>query len=131
MDIKFNLEKVPNQGYILAYFRECVVFEKYEIKNGQINEDIFSSVDMNNLLECHFFNETIEYRLIMSRKRQVIESVIRKEDEKESEMFKEEQVLLENSFNQFGKILKIVNYLKFDENDMIQVINYRLAGIIE
>ena len=116
-----NWEKVPENGYVLAYFRKEVLFQKLEpgIKQ-QISEK------QGTLLELHIFNSEREYRLMRCESGDFIEAVV--SDECASEK-KVETVQVEGRYEDLMKYLKVVNYIDYDENGMLSINNYRFAPV--
>ncbi|MCD8097691.1 MAG: hypothetical protein LUE31_06610 [Lachnospiraceae bacterium] len=41
-----------------------------------------------------------------------------------------EEMYLEDEYRSLGSALRVVNYLSYGKNGMIQVVNYRLVGVI-
>jgi len=121
---KLGLERIDNaplKGHILAYSKKGILFSEYD---DAVNDNMESlEWEDGELLELHIFSDKIEYRAVFSEERQkYIEAVI--QDQKDD--VKVENMFLKNS----SKELKVVNYITYDENDMIVINNYRLAGVI-
>ena len=118
---KIDWGKAPENGYVLAYFRKEVLFQKLEpgIKQ-QISEN------QGTLLELHIFNSEREYRLMRCESGEFIEAVV--SDECASEK-KVETVRVEDRFENLMKYLKVVNYIDYDENGMLSINNYRFAPV--
>ena len=126
-------EEAAINGFILAYFRNGIIFSKYK-RNGfhlclekeKVNIDTFK-----DLLELHLYNEEKEYRAVFSEARNAfIEAVVTKEEEQKSKIdILEEEILLEETMTGgMEKTIKIINHLTYDERDMVQVNNYRMCS---
>lgn len=119
-----NLEKLnqaPENGYMLAYMRNQVVFKKYtslEAVKGDANGEI---------LEIHLFDNEKEYRAICSTSKRfdkgTIETVVD---------FSEEDAYIADSdvnkkFHNVSKKIKVLNHINYDSNGAAIIDNYRLV----
>ena len=114
-----NIEKAPDNGYLLAYTNKNVLFERYSGK-GSLKEK-FSNV---NLLEIHLFDENCEYRSLDSkslRYKGFVESYTDFEYV-ESECFKEDILL-----NDRKDKICVLNHISYDDNGMAVIDDYRLV----
>lgn len=118
--VTINYNKMPASGYVLAYFRNCIVFEEYS-DTAQL-ENILN--DNQQLLELHAFDESKEYRLVFKDNKDALEQVIEDEAGRDTKI---ELVKVEESLLSVMSTLKVVNYIDYDENGMIAINNYRLA----
>ena len=121
-----DTSKIPSKGIVYALYKDKVVFEKY------------ASVDTLNtseesLLEFHCFDAKKEYRYINEQ-----ELVITDEDY--TEFYEETVVTLYKkngtleSIDQRDQLenrlkVTVVNYIDYDENDLLRIINYRLKEV--
>lgn len=114
-----NLEKAPEKGIIYALYTDRVVFDRYEKEN--LPND---AVLQNNLLELHLFDQNREYRFVRSR-RGNIEAEIFDELSSSCEQY------IESVFTDHEKIptVEVVNYISYDENDLMMINNYRLREV--
>lgn len=114
-----NLEKAPEKGIIYALYTDRVVFERYEKENLQDER-----VLQNNLLELHLFDENREYRIVRSG-RGDIEAEICDELSSGCEQY------IECVFTAYEKIptVEVVNYISYDDNDLMMINNYRLREV--
>lgn len=124
---KLDFTKAPKTGYLLAYFRTGVVFTKYEMGNNKIKAEEFEAKDSSELLELHLFDEEKEYRVIQKANGEYLDNVI---ESKEKENYILEEMYLEEVYEEVGTKLKVENHITFDGDGMIQVENYRLAGVV-
>lgn len=131
---KVNFEKIPDSGYMMAYFRGELVFLFCE---SGIQEKLENS-KTDTLLELHVFDENEEYRLTRTQKGMFIETIISDKTEtilengqKICKDTKIEYVKLEKKYAKSIKCnyLKVINYIDYDKNGMISINNYRLAPV--
>lgn len=111
---------MPASGYVLAYFRKCIVFERYS--DASCIEKILT--DNQQLLELHAFDDDKEYRYVLKDNGEALEHVIEDEAGRDTKV---ELVKVEESLSSVMSSLKVVNYIDYDENGMISINNYRLA----
>ena len=122
-----DLSRAPKRGIIYALFRDRVVFERYSIEKLEK-----SRFEGNNLLELHLFDEDMEYRVIRTRMNGCKEMVI-SDDTAGAEDIYEEEVLLAgrdaDSRENLADTVKVVNYINYDENDLLKICGYRLQEV--
>lgn len=113
--------KAPKDGYVLACFRQEVLFQK-------LDEEIKQKVlkQQKTLLELHVFDREREYRLIRCEAGDFIEAVV---DDRAADEKKIETVQVEGRFEKLMRYLQVVNYIDYDENGMLSINNYRLAPV--
>ena len=116
---KINWEKAMKDGYVLAYFRQEVLFQKLE---PTVMRQISEKQEM--LLELHVFDNEREYRLMRCETGEFIEAVVSDENGLEKKV---ETVQVESRFEGLMQYLRIVNYIDYDENGMLSIRNYRFA----
>lgn len=119
-----ELKKVPDKGYLLAYFRSELVFS---YQSGI--QELLEKKGLENLLELHVFDENEEYRLLRTGKGKWIEVTV--SDEKVQKEKKVECVKIEKKYEDAMKYLNVVNYIDYDENGMIAINQYRLAPVVK
>ena len=136
MDI-YSLEQIgqaPKQGCLLIYTRKEVIFEKYDCTGTDIKEYIVPKVD--TILELHLFDAGREYRAVQSTAHRTYpgsakgtaECVVTKEESQKDDIDEYvEDILLEKKFKQVGSRIRVINYMKYDDNGMAEMYNYRLA----
>lgn len=121
-----DTSKIPSKGIVYALYKDKVVFKKY------------ASVDTLNtpeedLLEFHCFDAKKEYRYINDKEKVIT-------DEDYTEFYEETVVTLYkkdgtldsiDQRDQLDQRLKVtvVNYIDYDENDLLRIINYRLKEV--
>lgn len=121
-----NLLKAPTKGMIYALYTDRVVYEQYE-KEKLPSEDVLKE----NLLELHLFDDMKEYRYIKKRNG-IVEVCV------EDQMIPHDDIYTERIFT-MGKTeeavgenescIEVVNYIIYDENDLITIPNYRLKEV--
>lgn len=132
-----DFDKVPEKGTIYAVFVDKILYDKYN-KNDKntLDKDIRHILQDPQLLEAHLFNKEEEYRYIKIRtkKQDYIEKIINDkiiyDDNRACDDTYIESVYVSGSNVDQQDNLKekvdIVNYIRYDDNDLMQIINYRL-----
>lgn len=116
------INNAPKSGIYLIYTRKEVLCGKYHDIN------FIDSYINGEILEIHLFDSNAEYRLINSRTKGTIETVI-KDDGKD---FISETLYLEDRFGeQIGNnCIKLVSYIEYDEDKgMGRISGYRLQEV--
>ena len=103
-----DFSKAPETGVMYAIYKDRVEFQHYEGNN---------MVDETNLLELHLFDETMEYRYVKGRTKE-FESIV-----------SDASVSFDDIYGGAPQKIKIVNYITYDENDLIHIENYRMAEV--
>ena len=128
-----TLEKAPEKGFLLAYFRSAVVFEPYSIRDGILTFKGCEAFQDETPRECHLFDEDTEYRMILRQSRNDrIESSLRKQEEEgmDPDLLFEEDVLVKTEYARDGvhpERLKIISRYRYTENDTLALRNYRIS----
>ena len=117
-----DLEKAPKKGMMYALYVDKVVYEPYVSKD--------SIKDEKNLLELHLFDEEKEYRFIKRRNQVPIQEVISDIDIL-GEKANKQNSYPETIFTEDDKQIKVINYISYDENDLLTIENYRLKEVKE
>ena len=121
-----NLNDAPPRGTIYATFIDKMVYKKYE----SIDE-IKELVTKDNLLEIHLFDKEKELRFLKTRDNGIVQYLI-SDNMKHDDVYEEKLYVSGENIDKQDKLsekIKVVNYIKYDENDMIHIINYRLAEV--
>lgn len=122
-----DLSKAPERGIIYALFRDRVVFERYskeELEKSRFEGD--------NLLELHLFDEDTEYRMFRTRMNGCREMIIRDDTAGAEDIYVEEVLLTgkdADSQENLADTVKVVNYIEYDENDLLKISGYRLQEV--
>ena len=128
-----NLESAPREGFLLAYFRDALVFEPYRIEDGVLVFDGCEAFREETPRECHLFDENTEYRMVLREARNDrIESVLTKEEEEgmDPDLLFAEEALVKKEHIREGihpKRLMIINRYRYTENDSLALKNYRIS----
>lgn len=120
-----NLLNAPEQGILYALYPDRVEYRSY--KRSELSEEKLQE----HLLELHLFDERIEYRIVHSTLGDV-ETVISDEHVSYDDLYIEKIFTLEEKAETLGEdpcCMEVVNYLKYDENDLLLVQNYRLKEV--
>ena len=132
-NMKHNKD-IPDKGWILAYTREEVLFERYEkdhLENILKNKDI---------LEIHLFDQEKEYRAIQStswKNRKNEDKAIRStswnnraegyiEHIASIDLSDQEHVYREEITLEKGGTIFVLNHVNYDETGMAFIDDYRL-----
>ena len=108
-----NVNLAPESGIMYALYVDRVVYKNY-FKEDLLNDNTLE----DKLLELHLFDENKEYRYIKTRNKN-IECLV--EDCSDYDDKYEEKVYVED-----GSVITVVNYIKYDEDDLLNFVNYRL-----
>lgn len=120
-----NYSIMPERGMKYALYKDKVVYEAY---NGLPDESEFQ----DNLIEMHLFDEEKEYRYVRLSGGKVIEKLISDESELGKNISSEkkaEYTYTEKIYTSGENVVKVVNYISYDENDIMMINNYRLQGV--
>lgn len=119
-----NYSIMPERGMKYALYKDKVVYEAY---NGLPDESEFQ----DNLIEMHLFDEEKEYRYVRLSGGKVIEKLISDESELGKNISSEkkaEYTYTEKIYTTGENVVKVVNYISYDKNDIMMINNYRLQG---
>ncbi len=124
-----NLLKAPEHGTMYAIYIDKVVYEPYTretlLKDTELKE---------NLLELHLFDKEKEYRYIKKRKGYIETEISDETVELDDKDDKYEETIFTLKKNQekpdenHGEV-RVINYIKYDENDLLTIQDYRLAEV--
>lgn len=116
------LDNAPDKGTMYALYVDRVVFKAYS--KDELLNDLYLE---DKLLELHLFDKSKEYRYINARN-DSIETVVSDEvyhdDVYVEKIYVQAKADEETSKN--SKCIEVVNYIKYDENDLLNICNYRL-----
>lgn len=131
-----NLAKAPEHGIMYALYTGRVVYEPYDRDRLPSAEEM-----QKGLLELHLFDEYKEYRFIRSARGDIELCVDDKIisycdwDEKNvhSDTYTEGKIITltkgQESPDESKDYVEIVNYISYDENDLMTINNYRLKEV--
>lgn len=124
-----NLLKAPEHGTMYAIYIGKVVYEPYT------REQLLEKENLEvNLLELHLFDKEKEYRYIKKRKGYIETEISDETVELDDKDDKYEETIFTLKKNQekpdenHGKVM-VINYIKYDENDLLTIQDYRLAEV--
>ena len=129
-----SIEKAPEQGFILACFRDRPVFGRYERKDGEIVFAGWEAFREETPQECHLFDADTEYRMVARRARgDRIELVLtaREEETMEPDLLYTENVLIREEYRQDGTVpetITVINRYQYSADDTLMLKNYRLSA---
>ncbi|WP_456082529.1 hypothetical protein [Mediterraneibacter sp.] len=121
-----NLSQAPEQGTMYALYRDKVVYRPYIRENLVLQED-----EEKNLLELHLFDAKKEYRYVKMRKG-TVETVISDATVMHEDQYVERIFTLDSKEKMrevYKGCVEIVNYITYDENDLMTIQNYRLKEV--
>ncbi len=127
------VEKLPVKGLLMAYFRDSLIFEPYEVKEGCIVSENSFRLEQELPEEVHFFDDSREYRCIVREARgDIIELLLTEEEEKEMDpdlLFLDEGIVREEFSSREGlpERLRIINRYDYSVNDTLVLKNYRIS----
>lgn len=131
MKIQYSLVP-PKQGKALIYFLTRLYFGTYRLEGDELelDEDIpdIQEQEEREILEIHLFDENAEYRKIYSQaKKGYIENLITDQTVKQDLIIVEKCFILPEYAPE--EKIGVISYLHYDENDMIELTNYRLSMV--
>lgn len=117
-----DLTKAPDRGIWYAVYTDRIEYLNYEKREASILAD-------SKLLELHIFDNVKEFRVIRKRDQSLIEKVI--SDEESMNMGTYEETVYVNrkgidNASPSGEMVTVVNYIEYDDNDLLKISNYRL-----
>ena len=129
MEIQYGLEP-PKRGKALIYFLTKLYYGTYRLEGNELELDgaisDMTEQGQREILEMHLFDEDTEYRKVHSQARRgYIEALINDRTTKSDLNIMENCFLLQEYLPE--EKLGVVSYLQYDENDMLELINYRLC----
>lgn len=120
-----NINLAPEKGIMYALYIDRMVFQEYT--KDQLLKDAYLE---DKLLEMHLFAENKEYRYIKSRLKE-IECVI-------DDSIEHEDVYVESTYTQSNldeevtsssNRINVVNYIQYNDEDLLTITNYRLQEV--
>ena len=115
-----NINLVPEKGMMYALYIDRVVYKPYS-KEELMND---SSLE-NKLLEMHLFDDEKEYRYIKDRGIEcVVDDSFPHDDTYVETAYVQEKVDEETSSS--SKKISVINYIQYNEDDLLNFVNYRL-----
>ena len=131
---EISFEKLPPKGIMLLYFKKRLVFERYEIKNGELVHDGKENLLEEIPIECHFFDDKTEYRLIKrDAQGDIIEIVLSATEEAymDPDLLYVEEPPIKDEYRinvNIPEKLTIVSRYRYSDNDTLELKNYRISS---
>ena len=120
-----ELLKAPERGMLYALYTDRMEYRPYEREDLLLKEKDLQK----NLLELHLFDEKKEYRFIKKRKGE-LEVVVCDERKDNDDLYIEKIFTQEDEKEKnHASCIEVVNYLVYDENDLLKIKNYRLKEV--
>lgn len=120
-----ELLKAPERGMLYALYTDRMEYRPYEREDLLLKEKDLQK----NLLELHLFDEKKEYRFIKKRKGE-LEVVVCEERKDYDDLYIEKIFTQEDEKEKnHASCIEVVNYLVYDENDLLKIKNYRLKEV--
>ena len=126
-----NLANAPEKGMMYALYTDRVVYKKYTKENLPSAQEL-----LHNLLELHLFDDIKEYRYIKKRSGE-LEVIIEDKDmipegeDRDMYCYTERIFTREPDTEAEGGIwqIDVVNYLSYNEDDLMTIPGYRLKEV--
>lgn len=131
-------EKAPVSGMMYALYKNKMVYSPYCMSRDDSDGNekriiLIEQPDLaENLLELHLFDADREYRMVLRRGMNTVSKIIDDRCIKIKEGdFKYEEQIQTLDRDQAGNpgLVKIVNYVTYDEDDLLYIENYRLMEV--
>lgn len=120
-----ELLKAPERGMLYALYTDRMEYRPYEREDLLLKEKDLQK----NLLELHLFDEKKEYRFIKKRKGE-LEVVVCDERKNYDDLYIEKIFTQKDEKEKnHASCIEVVNYLVYDENDLLKIKNYRLKEV--
>lgn len=120
-----ELLKAPERGMLYALYTDRMEYRPYEREDLLLKEKDLQK----NLLELHLFDEKKEYRFIKKRKGE-LEVVVGDEGKNYDDLYIEKIFTQKDEKEKnHASCIEVVNYLVYDENDLLKIKNYRLKEV--
>ena len=121
-----DFSKIPEKGTMYALYMDKMVYRSYN--REELQEDTALT---EKLLELHLFDVTMEYRYIKKRIGE-IEVLISDDTVEHQDLYTEKIITLGNKKEKPDRdsgCVEVVNYITYDENDLMRIENYRLREV--
>lgn len=120
-----NINLAPEKGIMYALYIDRMVFQEYT--KDQLLKDAYLE---DKLLEIHLFDENKEYRYIKSRLKEiecVIDDSIEYEDKYVETTYIQSN--LDEEVTSTSNRVNVVNYIQYNDEDLLTITNYRLQEV--
>ena len=120
-----ELLKAPERGMLYALYTDRMEYRPYEREDLLLKEKDLQK----NLLELHLFDEKKLYRFRKKPKLD-LEVVVCDETKDYADLYIEKIFTQEDEKEKnHASCIEVVNYLVYDENDLLKIKNYRLKEV--
>ena len=126
-------EIIPLEGFCLLSFRDALVFEPYELRDGQPHFAGCERLKQEMPYDCHFFDREKDCHMVFRESRgDFCVTVLTAEEEKvmdpdliyvEKQLIREEYAAREG----FPSRLSVISRYRYSEFDTLLLENYRLS----
>lgn len=120
------MENAPQKGTIYATFVDKMVYRKYDSL-----AEIEQYLTEEGLLELHLFDREKELRFMKTREKGIQRYEVSDKDGYD-DVYEESLFVSGKEAGKQEKLsekIVVVNYIRYDENDMIRIVNYRLKEV--
>ena len=120
-----NINLAPEKGIMYALYIDRMVFQEYT--KDQLTKDAYLE---DKLLEMHLFDENKEHRYIKSRLNEiecVIDDSIEHEDKYVETTYIQSN--LDEEVTSSSNRVNVVNYIQYNDEDLLTITNYRLQEV--
>lgn len=121
-----NIERAPQKGTLYAAYVDRMVLRAYES-----TEELTEYLEEKNLLELHLFDQKRELRFIRKRTG-AIETYEIADGDGYDDSYTESAYVLGTNIDKTENLerkIEVVNYIRYDENDLLHIVNYRLKEV--
>lgn len=113
--------QAPESGTMYAVYQTHIEYKTYNSLQDIIDRENWT----DGLLELHLFDEKKEYRYIQKRKGFISKIIDDSKNNFSYDDIYEEHIYVMESKRQVA----VVNYITFDEDDLLHIDNYRLKEV--
>ena len=120
-----NINLAPDKGIMYALYIDRMVFQEYT--KDQLLKDAYLE---DKLLEMHLFDENKEYRYIKSRLKDiecVIDDIVKHDDIYVESTYIQSN--LDEEVTSSSNRVNVVNYIQYNDEDLLTITNYRLQEV--
>jgi len=115
------MDNAPQTGILYATFIDKMVCKKYTSLS-----EIEEYLTEEGLLELHLFDSEKELRFLKTRNKGLQRFEITEATEYDD---KYEEIMYVAEADKRPEKIAVVNYIRYDENDMLRIVNYRLKEV--
>ena len=126
-------KNIPDQGFIIACFRDRIIFEPYKSLDGELRFDCCELLDKETPTECHIFDKNICLHMIYRESRNDYINVILTEEEErrmDADLLYYTDMAVREEYavrDDLPKSLRIINRYRYTEDDTLVLDGYRIS----